>query len=462
MCRPRFARGDALRLLALGALLGLGCSPSQFDGLSGGRDGMQAASSEDAGQDAEVEEAGASVPDAAGDELDGGMDGNLVMPDDATLLGDAHEASFVNEASAGDGSADAGDAQVGCPEGGPARALRASVVTEFTRLKPPSAVKTRVLGPSAWLGSKRTWLFGKTILTTPEAMPPAARPDNFPSFARDGASQPWLSPTPTPNWQLQESLEASGTPKLLLPLAAAEQGMYVSLFPISLIRDPQRERGGLAFLFKSPGFFQPSNEVWIARLDDSGDTALRNSEALFKAGDPLFGLAAHVGETYVKLLACTFKAASGTQPQSWPCVVARAPLAGVMQRSAYEVYVVDAQGVGTWSAQFSRATPVLSASDTSASLSWNPYLNKFLIVHGIGFDNKVVLQAAPAVEGPWSERVELPLPKPAMSANLETREHPSIAQRCGQRIFISYWSPTEVQDGWPTAGEVVLSTIDLQ
>jgi hypothetical protein len=448
----------ALEFALLAALVP-GCAPSKFNGLTGGRD----SGADEPAQDAEAHEDSGDL-DAEPDP--GDLDADLDPPDEGSEASDATEAS-VGEAGAEDGSSadagDAGDAQMGCPDGGTPRPLRATSLIEFTRLKRPASVKTRVLGPSAWLGTTRTWLYSQTTLASPEAMPPAVRPDNLPSLARDGAgTQVWQKPNPTPEWQLQEVLEAGGKPKLLTPLNAAEQNMSVSLYPVSLIRDPLRERGGLVFLFKSPGFFQPSNEVWIARMDDGGYTAMRNATSLFKPGEPLFGVAAHVGAAYVKLLGCKFKAATATEPVSWPCFVARAPLDKVMERAAYEFYVVDAQG-GSWSTQLARATAVVSASDATASISWNPYLNKFLVVNGVSFDNKVVMQAASSIEGPWTERVELALPKPKFTANLEVREHPSIAQRCGQRIFVSYWSPTEVnQDGWPSAGEVMLGAIDLE
>jgi hypothetical protein len=135
----------------------------------------------------------------------------------------------------------------------------------------------------------------------------------------------------------------------------------------------------------------------------------------------------------------------------------------VLERAAYQVYVQGAQGKGSWSSDLAQGTPVLNATDVSFSVSWNPYLRKYLAVHGLLLSNHVVLQTAAALEGPWLERVEIDMPMPAVFVNQEAREQPELAQRCGQRIVISSFSPTMLgESGWPNAGEVVLSYVDLE
>ena len=138
------------------------------------------------------------------------------------------------------------------------------------------------------------------------------------------------------------------------------------------------------------------------------------------------------------------------------------PTAKSTQRAAYEFYVQGGRNGGSWTSDVSLATPVVDGNDAQLSLSWNPYLSKFLLVHSVAFGNSVVLQTAQHVEGPWSERVEVALPAPLEWVNMFAREHPSAAQQCGKRIIISHWSPTASNGQLPTDGDVILSAIDLE
>jgi hypothetical protein len=90
------------------------------------------------------------------------------------------------------------------------------------------------------------------------------------------------------------------------------------------------------------------------------------------------------------------------------------------------------------------------------------------MVYGAIFKNEVALRSAPAPEGPWSEPVLVKQTPGRYWFNFNTREHESLAQSCGQRIFVSAWSPQDgapLPDGsqpLPSVGDVLLSAIDLE
>jgi Domain of unknown function (DUF4185) len=451
MAMPVTSAARAVPWLGLGLLA---CAPSLFDGLSSG--GSEPAEQRDAAPDFDASAEG---------EGDAGEDQEPDPSEDAAPLDtpDAAEDAGppVPDAAPPDASSPA------CPEGDAPRPLRVPTqASKLVTLTRPPSVRSRGIGPSAWLGTQRMWVFPSTSLVESEPPPPPERPRNFPTSARDGAGTPWTSSAPASAWALDEVLDTRAAPKPLLTLAPPEYNLPITLHVPALIRDPLRERGGLLFVWKATGssLRQPYQEVGIARVDDGGELAVRMGEPLFRDPDPLFGAAVYVEEGYVKLFACAPK----DPPQqggegTFPCVVARAPQARVLERAAYQVYVQDAQGSGSWSSQLAEATPVMNASNAAFSISWNPYLGRYLAVHGMFGSNHVVLQTAPAIEGPWQERVEIDLPMPKAYVQLDAREQPELAQRCGQRIFISSFSPTVVEAlVFATAGEVVLSYVDLE
>jgi hypothetical protein len=370
----------------------------------------------------------------------------------------------------------------GCPERGQPRPLRVRQgVVELGRLASPPSVTARVLGPS--LGptpgaatSSRLWFFTSNLTTSSAGS--ASRPANHPSLARDGTVTPWTEPPHAGPWRLDETLNDMGLPVPSLRLFQEEQGMNVSLFVTAALSGVTSAQADvLAFVQRSPGFFQPADSVWSARFVAGAAPGMRDMRPLFTAPEPLFGLAAFHGDGYVKLLACAAgdpsmgrdspgggpNGGGGGRPSAaHPCTVARAPTAKSTQRAAYEFYVQAGRNGGSWTSDVSLATPVVDGNDAQLSLSWNPYLSKFLLVHSVAFGNSVVLQTAQHVEGPWSERIEVALPAPLEWVDMFAREHPSAAQQCGKRIIISHWSPTASNGQLPTDGDVILSAIDLE
>lgn len=434
----RFQRNAARGLVAL-AWLGLGCNPSKFDDIAGG--GQQ---SDDAAVSVGGDGATEGAPDDTTRPLDGGLDGSapVAPPPDASVSQEP----------------DAGDA--GCPAppmGGRPLAVVGTPV-ELARLTSPSSIASRVLGPTSTVDGRRVWIFAGTGVAG-GAMLPADAPMNLPTSALTSEDRPWSRPLdPKAPWRLSELLSPGGVPRPLLTLSPSEQGTGMNLTPTSLVSKDKDDATGLLFV-QASHFFGAPEAVYLADLEKPDGSAVRRAEPLFKKPDPMFSLAAH-RSTALKVFACERpEGAYGAR-----CVIARAPLDRIDQRSAYEVYGKDAQGKWTWMSDLTKGEAVLDDVGDDFSLSWNEHLGKYLSVSSVPLANAVRLRTAAAPEGPWSTPVDLPLPPSRVFVTLRAREQPGLAQSCERRIVISYWSPTTAPDAMslPTAGEIVLSAIELQ
>jgi hypothetical protein len=417
-----------------GLLASAGCAPSKFSELRAGRD------------------AGLRSPDGA----PGALDDSSV--DEQPVPGEPDEASV-------DGGQDAGlpeePSDAGCPEppNGSRKLVFAGPPVELARLSNPVRVGTRSLSATAWLGNSRIWMFASTV---PKASADAAP---FVSAALDGLPKPWLYDTPsTRPWTLGEELDADGLPLPFLSVTPGEAARFVSLTVPSVIRRSDQDTGGLAFVRKAVGLGSAS-EVWLADIDDGSTVGHYRDGPLFSGDDPKFSLGAYQGGKYVKVFACE-RVAGATESDlpTFPCFEARVPLAQVGERAAYEVRTAAVDDAGAWSKDFAKAAPVLYGHETDLSVSWNAHLGRALAVHSAFFSNKVVFHTAPSTDGPWTFAGELELPAPPVWTVMSAREQPGLVQRCGRRLILSHWAPTAVDQasGFPSAGDVVLSAVDLE
>lgn len=466
-----YARENLSSLTAIVAATWLcACAPSQFDGLSGGRrmhqEGEPSAQAGDAESEGEADADGEALSDAeaeadASSAMDAGMD----------AAGPISEAGPSSEPSDAGSDARAADAEAGSPTCPRSTGFAAApMAIELARLKPPSSVASRTAGPSVQLATTRIWTFENLRLSpTVSDTRPAARPGNFPSSARDGTSTPWTRSTPTSDWSLSENLDAQGLPVPHLQLFSAEQanGEFVSLMVTSLVRDPNQANSALGFAKKTIGWQSPS-ESWLVTLSSGSNMATRGAAPVFQAPEPIFGHALVRHGDYFKLFACPGAPAGTPAASAHPCLVARVPLARVGERAAYEFFTRDAFGSGTWTSDVARAAAVVNATEFALSVSYNEYLQRFLMVYGEPASNDVALRVAPAPEGPWSDRILVKQSPGRYWPNLNAREQPSLSQDCGKRVIVTTWLPLDGMTlpdgglGWPSVGEVVLNAIDLQ
>ncbi len=133
---------------------------------------------------------------------------------------------------------------------------------------------------------------------------------------------------------------------------------------------------------------------------------------------------------YVYLYGCS-DAGFGTST----CVVARAPQAQAAQGASYQF--LSSAG---WSNDFTFAAPVLDRTRDDLSISYNPFLRRYLAVHQLGLASEIYLLTATAASGPWEPLGSITLPPPLQqgAAHAGALEQPALATQCGRRLVLTY------------------------
>jgi hypothetical protein len=74
------------------------------------------------------------------------------------------------------------------------------------------------------------------------------------------------------------------------------------------------------------------------------------------------------------------------------------------------------------------------------SAAYNPYLRKYLAIHSLHRENKIVMRVAERLTGPWSEPRIVYRPERVADTDLiyAAKEHPELARDNGQVIYVTY------------------------
>lgn len=83
--------------------------------------------------------------------------------------------------------------------------------------------------------------------------------------------------------------------------------------------------------------------------------------------------------------------------ESKKLLLARVPEGRMAHFAAWEFFSDD-----TWTKDFQKITPVFSDAPPEGSVSWQPFLKKFVFVYTDGIWGKIVMRTADAPQGPWS------------------------------------------------------------
>lgn len=295
-------------------------------------------------------------------------------------------------------------------------------------------------------GGHRLWIFGRTS----NAAAQSAEAD-LPLAAYDTSSVADL--TLSPGLPLDFIVGAS---PLLTPLATEEPATAdqpVSYEVSSFVPQLEPQRGGEVFFLKRVN--TASAGVWLADLALDAAHATRRSTALFATGQPEYVHAALRGPQFVTLYRC--------DPVDAACTVARAPNGSEDRADAYEVRTRDAAGTWSWTRDLQAATPVITGVLTDLTVTYNPYLRQYLAVHVASpLAPTIVLQTAPAAEGPFTPFATVNVPAPALGFVTLAHEQRVLGDRCGKRVVISYFEPTEVVASiYATRGTAVVSYVEL-
>lgn len=158
-------------------------------------------------------------------------------------------------------------------------------------------------------------------------------------------------------------------------------------------------------------------------------------ELLFPASAPSlrFGMLGRDGNVY--LYGCQERA-----QHQFDCLLVRAPVGAATSARGYQY-----RTVGGWSNDPSSAVTVLKTTQRELSISFNPYLRRYLTVFSVGGTNQIALHTAERPEGPFTQLATVVVPRGARaSGELTTAlEHPELASKCGKRLALTYLSPLE-------------------
>jgi hypothetical protein len=93
-----------------------------------------------------------------------------------------------------------------------------------------------------------------------------------------------------------------------------------------------------------------------------------------------------------------------------------------------------------WSRTFAPTAVLFDSAPNEMSVSFNQRLGKFLAVHALGREGKIVARTAPRRTGPWSPPQTLYEAPRADPADLvyAAKEHPELSRDGGRRVYITY------------------------
>lgn len=245
-------------------------------------------------------------------------------------------------------------------------------------------------GSSIKLGDKILWMFGDTLFTT-------AGIDG-----RSGRSNTAALANPSTPYNLSEPLDANGAPSLFIPYSSSDAAYnqastnpndrYV-IWPSSAINSSPTTGYVYFHRLKST----PSGDsgslsslgVGIASVSADSTTATTITDSLFSGSDPAFRDPIVKGNTvYVR----------NCEPDGFDanCAFGRAPLSQVTQRSAYQFW----NGT-SWQSDITQASYSVAGARAAMSITWNDYLQKFVMVWARSYSKTLNISTADEITGPW-------------------------------------------------------------
>jgi hypothetical protein len=178
----------------------------------------------------------------------------------------------------------------------------------------------------------------------------------------------------------------------------------------------------------------------IARAD-SGDLQFKRlvasdgSRLFWKGAEPTFGVFITRADDYVYL---------------WGSLVTGMHLARVRWPSiedlaSYE-YLVEAPDrsdpnrLPRWSKHFEPTAKLFESVPNEMSAAYNPYLRKYVAYHSLHRENKIVMQTAEKLTGPWSAAQLVYRPERISDTDLiyAAKEHPELARAGGRVQYVSF------------------------
>lgn len=296
-------------------------------------------------------------------------------------------------------------------------ALVIDAVRPLGTFSAPPTLRTFSGGASAKVGDSVLWTFAEAVLTNPTADGDRTRSSIFGYSSVGDAWRPWIVVDP------------KGVPTELIPLTAEERAHNLATPSERFVVWPTGAVAiggeGVVFYAKMIARLAALDltgvEAGIAHVR-KGETKARDRLVVFKTGEPAFG----IGPTVV-----------GDQVYAWACVdggcmLGRAPVARVAERSAWVAW----DGT-SYNADLGKGAKLITGAPGDLSMSWNPWVRKYVVVHSEAFTDKVVIQTADKPEGPWSAPM---LAFQTGGDQYAAKEHVALRATCGELITVTYFA----------------------
>jgi hypothetical protein len=280
------------------------------------------------------------------------------------------------------------------------------------------------------VGSSSLWLFGDTFYGDKEI---AGGTSNSAAWSRDPNASDGLS--------LKAVLAPDGKPAPALEHDPAERQASIRLWPghgiflagrtylyYSIVRPGKEGPLDLAHLGQGLARWkEPAGP--FERLRDSG------RREFWSAREPALGLAVLDGRDGFLYIY------GRAQRPPYGLFLARVRPAKIERRSAYE-YASIRDGKTRWRSTLESALPLFEDAPPEASVSYNPFLRRYLMLYARFLEQDVVVRTAGEPWGPWtapSRIYECPrsVHPPQGTSCYAAKEHPQFVGPGGETVYFS-------------------------
>ncbi|SHN47039.1 protein of unknown function [Cryptosporangium aurantiacum] len=341
-------------------------------------------------------------------------------------------------------------------------AIPAFRATELGPVREHGRVAARDNGQSARYGDRSVWVFGDTVLRSPEGFLSNSGASTTDLRASDGvtltgtdvfgsdAESPAALITHTPAetaWERQHDPSTGCS-----PATDVYCGAKFAYWPGPVIADPRRARVLVFYvkLCRSGGADTPCSGPYgralgtgiaeldmrthrVSRLTAAHVKPVRSIEGedptmFFPPADSYNAAAMVVGQEAYVYGDCTDR-----------CHLARAPLDRITDRSRWTFYTGrDSSGAARWSPDAGKAADTVLAGAAGNTVLWVPALRSWLNVYLPYGDNTLRAQIGGSPYGPWSKEIRL-LTTRGKGINYAGFGHPEFAERDGLVQYLTYF-----------------------
>lgn len=323
-----------------------------------------------------------------------------------------------------------------------------SSVRDLGVIRTDSAILKRDCGFSALYQGRSVWLFGDTLLDTPNEENKTFLSNSWSSTfdldAGDGIAA------------LTERVDSVGAPAEFFPLTEQEKalleqacdggacGAHWDIWPGAIVVDDEKDWAYVFYrkVYSESGLFNfhhvgHSIAVWKNFTEIAERPVFDHVESypyLFfsEEGEAGFGSAALLVEKVAYVYGCEL----GENQLTKPCHLARVPIADILDKSAWSFF----DGAGRWLPDSRESKAIFSGNDMM-SVFFNPHINRYVAVYSEPLGATAMLRTAARPEGPWSAPTRLfsiDAPENVYGWVYDILAHPEFSQDNGRIIYITY------------------------